>query len=140
MAEITNALQIMSTLSMTGLIWFVQLVHYPLFKFVETRRFAEFERVHQRRTSIVVAPLMIIEGVTAILWLWVRPDRVPTMAAVAGVALIIVIWLSTLLLQMPAHQRLAHGFNAAIHHRLVLSNWLRTISWTARTLLVWWMA
>ena len=46
-----------STLSMVGLIWFVQVVHYPLFARVE-QGFIAYEQIHQQRTTWVVAPLM----------------------------------------------------------------------------------
>jgi hypothetical protein len=42
------------------------------------------------------------------------------------------VWLVTLFVQVPAHRRLGHGFEAEVHRRLVTSNWLRTAAWTAR--------
>lgn len=46
--------------------------------------------------------------------------------------LLLVVWGSTGLLQVPAHDALFVGFSPAVHRRLVNSNWLRTIAWTAR--------
>jgi hypothetical protein len=34
---------------------------------------------------------------------------------------------------------LAQGFDAAAHDRLVQTNWLRTLGWTARAALAAWM-
>ena len=48
-------------LLLTGLIWTVQLVHYPSFQFIEKDSFVEFEKFHQRKISILVIPLMILE-------------------------------------------------------------------------------
>jgi hypothetical protein len=52
---------------------------------------------------------------------------------------LVVIWLSTLLLQVPQHNTLGAGFDDAAHRTLVLTNWLRTAAWTLRSLLVLWM-
>jgi hypothetical protein len=53
-----------------------------------------------------------------------------------GLGLILLIWFSTLLLQIPAHQRLLEGFDAITYKRLVSSNWIRTVAWSARGLIL----
>lgn len=55
-----------ATLFMTGLIWFVQVVHYPLFGSAGRDIFAGYERAHQRRTGWVVGPPMLVELATAL--------------------------------------------------------------------------
>ncbi len=117
-----------STAAMTGLIWFVQLVHYPLFPLADRERFSDFAAQHQRRTSWVVGPLMATEAVTASLLLITHPEA----RTWIGLGLLALIWLSTLLLQIPLHRRLARRFAAADAARLVATNWLRTGAWTAR--------
>ena len=117
-----------ATLAMTGLIWFVQLVHYPLFELAARQSFTEFARQHQRRTGWVVMPLMLVEAVTAVLLL----VRHPGLWTATGAALLAVVWLSTALVQVPQHRRLSLGYDAAAVRRLVTTNWLRTLSWTAR--------
>ena len=62
----TLLLQVAATLALVGLIWFVQVVHYPLFAKVGSSSFADYEQSHQRRTTLVVAPLMLVEAATAI--------------------------------------------------------------------------
>ncbi|MDP9439422.1 MAG: hypothetical protein M3P49_11875, partial [Actinomycetota bacterium] len=61
-----------ATLFMVGLIWFVQIVHYPLFASVGRGGFAEYSRAHSRLTGLVVGPPMLIEAGTAVA-LVVRP-------------------------------------------------------------------
>ncbi len=130
-----------STWFMTGLIWFVQIVHYPLFGEVGTAAFTQYERVHQRRTTWVVAPLMLIELATSIVVAYAAfsAASVPTppseRAAVAGLGLVVIIWASTWALQVPMHEVLAKGFERAPHRRLVLTNWLRTAAWSVRAVL-----
>ena len=129
-----------STLYMTGLIWFVQVVHYPLFARVGAERYEEYQLDHQRLTSLVVGPPMLVELATALWLVAERPAFIPAWSAWAGLALVAVIWASTALLQVPQHNALAGGFSARAHALLVGTNWLRTIAWTARAALVlWWV-
>jgi hypothetical protein len=56
---------LMSTLIMVGLIWFVQVVHYPLMADVGPREFRRYAPLHQSRTTFVVAGPMLTEAGTA---------------------------------------------------------------------------
>ncbi|TWT73825.1 hypothetical protein Pla123a_37190 [Posidoniimonas polymericola] len=132
-------LQLAATLIMVGLIWFVQLVHYPLLGAVGEPQFAEYEQAHCRLTGYVVIPPMLVELATAAAMLAWRPDGVPRWVPLAGMGLLAVVWLSTFVLQAPAHGRLVGGYEAATHHLLVASNWLRTSAWTARGGLLGWV-
>lgn len=130
-----------ATWAMVGLIWFVQVVHYPLFAGVGPAGYARYAAEHARRTTWVVALPMLAELATgAALALWRRPAFVGAGAAWAGLALLGVVWASTALLQVPRHDELARGFDARAHHRLVRGNWVRTAAWTARGALVLWLA
>lgn len=121
---------------MTAIIWFVQLVQYPSFAKVDSESFPEFHAHHSATISIIVAPLMVAEAVSAIVFLW-APLRVQTPWEIwLGIALIVVIWASTFLLQVPAHARLSSEFDEGTWRMLVNSNWVRTVAWSARSLLV----
>jgi hypothetical protein len=116
-----------STYSLCGLIWFVQLVHYPLFGGVPADAFPAYEAAHVERTGWVVAPLMIAELITGLLLF--NTMRI-------ALALIVAIWVSTFFVQVPLHNQLAAAFDAGVHRNLTTTNWLRTIAWTARAVLV----
>jgi hypothetical protein len=124
-----------ATMGMVGVIWFVQLVHYPLFDRADRAGFTEFEHAHRNRTSFVVGPLMIAEGLSALALFFDRPPRVSWLAVVVGLALLGIVSASTVLLQIPQHDRLSAGFDATAHQRLVRTNWVRTIGWTLRGVL-----
>lgn len=126
------AAQLLSTLYMCGLIWFVQIVHYPLMANVGQTQFVKYQERHQQRTSYVVAPVMVVELTTAAALLWFTTGVVRSQATV-GLILLIAIWLSTFLIQVPAHATLMNGFHENAHRKLVLSNWIRTIFWTIRS-------
>jgi hypothetical protein len=134
MIEVLLLTHAAATLVMVGVIWFVQIVHYPLMARVSASEFAAYEREHQTRTTFVVAPTMLIEAVTATVLL-VVPLSVGRALPALGMGLLGVIWLSTFFVQVKLHSRLAVGFDAAIHRRLVQSNWLRTAAWTGRGIL-----
>jgi hypothetical protein len=126
---------VLATGFMTGLIWFVQVVHYPLFAAVGGTEFAAYSRSHQALTTLVVGPAMLVEAATAALLIVARPAAVPQWMAWTGVALVAIIWASTALLQVPAHGRLSAGFDAETGAFLVATNWIRTIAWSLRAVL-----
>lgn len=130
---------IASTLFLAGVIWFVQLVHYPLFASVGRSEFAHYETEHAGRTTWIVAPAMLIEAATSVLLLWVRPEAIGVEIAAAGLLLTGLIWASTFAMQVPLHARLSIGFEPALHRSLVATNWIRTSAWTGRAWLALFM-
>lgn len=132
-------LHVASTLMMTGLVWLIQLVHYPLFSKVGVATYADYQAVHMSSITPLVFPLMTLELVTGIILVAARPASLPLWALVAGLGLIAVIWLATIFLAMPRHNDLSAGFDQTAHQALVQQNWLRTISWSVRAGLVVWM-
>ncbi len=132
-------LHLASTFYMVGVIWFVQVVHYPLFAEVGTPNFPRYESLHVRLTTYVVMPAMLVEVATAILLFWQSPTGVSHWLLWVGLALLVVIWGSTFLFQVPQHETLASGFDSSAQGFLVLSNWIRTVAWSIRGGLVLWM-
>lgn len=129
-------LQVITTWAMTGIIWFVQLVQYPSFALVEASSFPAFHEHHSAAISVVVAPLMILEALSAFAFLW-APVRVQSAWEIwLGIALVAIVWGSTFFLQVPAHRRLSNRFDQESWRMLVSSNWLRTFAWSARAVLV----
>ena len=128
-------LHLAANLYMVGVIWFVQLVHYPLMALIPVEQGTTYATQHQRRTTWVVMPCMLLEVATAI-WLgtFFPPYRTGPFAG-AGL-LLAIIWLSTFFVQVPQHRRLLASHDQRIVERLVAANWIRTISWTAKAVLV----
>lgn len=122
-----------ATAGMVGLIWFVQVVHYPLFARVGADGFQTYETEHQRRTAWVVGPLMAVEGVSALVIAATLRDEVGLALPLVGLFLLLVIHASTVLLQVPAHRRLTAGAEPELIRRLVATNWIRTAGWSARS-------
>lgn len=136
--EVLLLLQLLSTLPMVGLIWFVQLAHYPLYRHVGRETFPAYHDTHLRRTT-VVAPFMLVELGASATWCVTSFGTPDQTFSIVGLILVAKIWFSTMLLQVPCHRELErNGPDPATIDRLVGTNWIRTIAWTARAaLLVW---
>jgi hypothetical protein len=129
-------LNLATTWFMTGLIWFVQVVHYPLMGGVLGEGFAGYHGQHVSRTTRVVAPVMLMELASALALPWLRPVAIAAWIPWAGLALLLVAWGSTAMLQIPRHNALAACYAGATHASLCRTNWIRTIAWSARGVLV----
>lgn len=116
---------------MTGLIWFVQVVHYPLLAAVDAAGFNAYHREHMRRTTFVVGPIMLIEATTAV-WIAGADLAAPYLSGL-GLLLLAVVWAATMWLSVPRHNQLAAGFDPTAHAALVATNWIRTVGWSARS-------
>lgn len=127
-----------ATVAMGGLIWFVQVVHYPMMALVPAEAFERYERVHQQRTTLVVGPLMLAEAVSAAALAWLCPPETRWLAWL-GAALLAAVWASTFGVQVPLHARLERELDARALRRLVATNWVRTGLWTARSGVALWL-
>lgn len=125
-----EVLQVVATSYMIGVIWFVQLVHYPGFAHVGADGFSDYAARHVKRTFWVVGPTMLLEAGLALFIVFTRPS----FAGLLGAGLLLVAWLSTALLSVPAHNKLQGAWDAATGRRLVNTNWIRTAAWSARGL------
>ena len=130
--------QLSATVFMTGLIWFVQIVHYPLFAAVDRSAFTRYAVLHASRTGWVVGPPMLVEAATSLLALvpGLRPPFVSLRVSLLSAILVILLWSITGLVQVPLHNTLARGYDPGRITRLVRTNWLRTLLWTARSALL----
>lgn len=127
--------QAAATWFMTGVIWTIQLVHYPLFDHGGPA-YPVWQTRHMNRISIVVIPPMLVELGTAAYAVWAPGTLLPRSWAALGLAAVAGVWGSTFVWQEPAHSTLARGYDAAVHSRLVNSNWVRTVLWSARAVLL----
>ncbi len=121
---------------MVGLIWFVQIVHYPLFGYVGSKEFETFHEHHKILITPVVGFVMIVELVTTGILIFQIPVGIPNWTVIVGIILIGVIWISTLFLQIPYHNKLSYKFDKNVLMMLVNTNWIRTICWSLRGIIV----
>ncbi len=125
---------------LTGLIWTIQVVHYPSFAKFSPEDFLAFHHFHTSRITLIVALPMVLElslaGVllmnnpSALLGLWLN---------VFLFGLVLLLWASTFFWAIPLHNRLEQSFDAGIIEQLVGMNWLRTLAWTLRFGILAWL-
>jgi uncharacterized membrane protein len=120
---------------MTGLIWLIQIVHYPLMRDVATERFLSFHTAHRERITPIVMGPMLMELGTAGWLVYARPGWLQVWESWSFLGLTTVVFLSTALLSVPTHDRLSTGFDAVVLRRLVQTNWIRTVAWSLHLLL-----
>lgn len=122
-----------ATLLMTGVIWMIQLVHYPLFNRVGLEAFREYQLAHMNAITLLVMPLMLIELITAFLLALTPPPQIPAFIWWIAFGLVGIVWIMTAFVQVPLHNQLMSGFDQTIYQALVNTNWVRTIAWSARS-------
>jgi hypothetical protein len=122
---------------MTGVIWMVQLAHYPLMTHIGTIGFKDYQKANLSSTTWVVMPVMIIEVFCAggqLMALILEDFNSPYLYAhLISLVALVVIWLSTFFLQVPLHQKLLSDKDVEIIRKLVKTNWLRTLAWSLRS-------
>ena len=132
MNDVVLLLNTVASWTMVGVIWFVQVVHYPLLSVVPVESAASVAVEHQRRTGWVVMVPMTVEGVTTLLLLGMVPEGVAWFVPwLAGIPLAVAL-LATVLLSVPRHARMAAKPDETVGQELVSTNWIRTIAWSVR--------
>lgn len=125
-----------ATWFMVGLIWVIQLVHYPLFAGVGRGEFMAYHADHNKLITMIVMPVMLTELISAVALALNPPARFHVALLWLSVALVGIAWLTTAFASVPAHGVLSAGFDLQAHRSLVLTNWIRTIAWSAKGLLL----
>ena len=134
MLSILFTVNIVVTAIMVGVIWTIQLVHYPFFHRLEKDNYELHMDDHREKISYIVIPVMLAELSTAISLVLINSRYQPEF--IAGLILLLLIWISTALLQVPSHSRLAGGYNPSEVQKLLKSNWIRTGLWSIRLILL----
>ncbi|MCH8569650.1 MAG: hypothetical protein LAT67_15355 [Balneolales bacterium] len=129
---------------MTGLVVFVEWVHYPGFRFANPETGGKFHSFHSRRTGYIVGFPMLTELVSAFAMLyfaWQLGSTYLIFSSAVSALLVCAIWADTAIRVIPAHggvQQTGMKDLAAVD-RLVKSNRLRTFLWLFRFLLLFLM-
>jgi hypothetical protein len=133
--QILYTIQSILTFILIGLIWTIQIVHYPLFQYIPKENFSLYHNLHSQFISILVIPLMCSELlITA--YLLKESQSFPTIPY--QFSCVLIVWLSTFFLQVPLHNSLGISWNADTVEKLVQTNWIRTFFWTLKGALVVW--
>jgi hypothetical protein len=112
------------------LIWLVQLVIYPGFKYHSKDNLMKWHSVYTGRITIVVLPLMLSQ---LILSVWILLDYKWSVFSVINLSLVLLTWMSTFMVFVPLHHKIDEK---SIHEKkryvikLINYNWFRTAIWS----------
>ena len=126
-------LNVISAFLLTGVIWTIQIVHYPSFHYIDKLSFTNFHNFHERRISIIVMPLMLIELTTSTA-LYI--NNMSSIVFALNLLIVVLIWCSTFFIQVPIHSILSQKKDKKLIEKLVNTNWIRTFLWSMRMLLI----
>ena len=130
--EILSEVHFLSTSLMVGIIWVIQLLHYPTFHFIKKSDYVEFQHFHMQRISFIVVPAMILELLSAFMLVYYIRSSLLTVCLI----ILLVIWLITFVFFTKLHQSLLGGYDKIIVDKLVQINWARTILWSLRLIIL----
>ena len=130
--EILSEVHFLSTSLMVGIIWVIQLLHYPAFNFIKESDYVEFQHFHMQRISFIVVPVMILELFSAFMLVYYLRSNLLTLCLI----ILLFIWLITFVFFTKLHQSLLDGYDKTIVDKLVKINWSRTILWSLRLIIL----
>ena len=119
---------------MVGVIWVIQLVHYPSFRFTDREKYVSFQIFHMRKISFIVMPVMVLEFLSGLLLVLYHSNHESLLRI--SFILLLIIWLVTALFFAQVHQKLSKGYDETLVRKLVSFNWIRTLLWTIRTIII----
>ena len=119
---------------MVGVIWVIQLVHYPSFRFTDREKYVSFQIFHMRNISFIVVPVMILEFLSGLLLVLYHSNHESLLRI--SFFLLLIIWLVTALFFAQIHQKLSKGYDETLVRKLVSLNWIRTLLWTLRSCII----
>ena len=124
---------------MTGIIWFIQFVQYPLLNHISSFDFSCYYKKYTTRIVWIIYPVMIMEICFAS-WLSFLPVQsklqIPILITYVMLALAS---LNTFMIQAPLNHKLQLAFDKAVLSKILFYNKIRLFSWTVRTLVLCWI-
>ncbi len=126
-------IHIISTSIMVGVIWVIQLVHYPSFKYVNESDYIIFQKYHMSNISYIVFPVMFTELITALIILFFGEK---SLFFVLSLICLFLIWVITGVLFTKYHSILKEGKDLMIIEKMIKANWIRALLWTMRLIMI----
>lgn len=119
-----------------GVIWFVQLVVYPLFAKVGSNDYVDYHRFYSSRIPLpVILPGFACFFLPMVL-IFFRPPSIPLWMALANAVCGLVGLVVTVGLEIPRHHRLENGGKQErVIEELIRYNWPRTFGITGSAVL-----
>lgn len=125
-------IQIVCNSYLVSLVFMTQFITYPTFLHIDKDKFSEYHRKYVNNISFIVAPVMLIELLTLSLIAYFSSEFL----IIKSLILLLVIWLTTFFIMIPSHNRISKSFNKKEIISLINYNWVRTILWSLKLLLI----
>jgi hypothetical protein len=104
---------------------------------------AEFQAYHQALTPRILGTLvvpLVIQTIMSAGLFWFRPSPVPTSSISIAVAFNVIIWTTTLAIQIPIQRQLfTDGYSLELVNKLITTDWIRKVFLISDALLFLWM-
>jgi len=121
-------LNLICSFLMLGVILTTQIVNYPSFLDLSINDFINFHKNYVSRITIIVFPIMVLELILGFILFW----NIKNISTILIATSILFIFISTLLIQVPLHQKVEKKYDRYLLIQLIKSNWIRTILWTIK--------
>ncbi|WP_328535159.1 hypothetical protein [Streptomyces sp. NBC_00344] len=131
--------QTLAVLYTTGFVWTLQLMDYPMVARLRQGASESYMAAHNQMFWRVLAPGLLVAGLTSLLLVVARSDAVPLWAALLSVALLVLIMVLSGAVATPDRVALAERFSASVHAHLLGVSWVRTTAFTTWSALDTWL-
>ena len=125
-------IQIISNSILIGVLLITQIISYPSLYSIDKTCFEKYHKNYVNSISYVVIPLMLIE-LFSLLYL---TFYVSDLFMIKSLLILITIWLFTFICIVPLHNLLSKKRSDDTISRLVNYNWLRTILWSIKLIII----
>ena len=123
-----NILQLIVDFGLIVLIWMVQLLIYPSFKYLNKEALFNWHNRYTMRIAFVVIPLMFSQLALTLFSCY----KNTTLLSCLHLILVLLAWVTTVGIFVPIHKKLSNNnSNPQLLEKLVNYNWLRVIIWNA---------
>lgn len=120
-------IQLLLDFGLVILIWIVQLIVYPSFKYYNINNLVKWHGLYTFRIGIVVMPLMLGQIVIS----FIRLLDSYSFLNIFHFLLVILVWVSTFFQFVPMHSQINKNRGGdEVIVKLIKNNWLRTVIWT----------
>jgi DMSO reductase anchor subunit len=122
-----EAVRLLFDLGLVVLIWMVQLVVYPSFKYYPASDLVRWHQTYTVRIAYIVMPLMM--GQLLVSGFQVYDSQ--SFYSVGSFILVLSLWAITFSLFVPIHRKIeSNSFIPKDLHQLEKRNWIRTFLWS----------
>ena len=118
------------TLTMLSIIMVTQIVSYHLFLNVDEKIFTSYHSEYVKIITIIVMPIMIIELALTIMLYYMLDGFLSQIFLIS----IVLIFISTVIIQVPIHNKLKFSYDEYLAKKLIKTNWIRTFLWFLKVL------